>query len=159
MVAYSFQREFVQPIRERVKTLTIRAHRRGRGRHSLPGERMQLYVGMRTRRCEKIIPDPVCVGLADIRIDLRGLAGSEHPPKEDHALNALAGRVELWVDGKQIVLQAMRDAFALLDGFGDMEFRASGQPMPPFTAMVTFWMSTHGPALFEGVCIHWEDQP
>jgi hypothetical protein len=49
MVAYSFKPRFEMPIVTLRKTGTIRAH--GRRRHARPGERLQLYTGMRTRSC------------------------------------------------------------------------------------------------------------
>lgn len=52
MVAYSFQSRFEVPIRAGFKTQTIRAT--GRRRHAKPGERLQLYIGMRTRQCRLI---------------------------------------------------------------------------------------------------------
>lgn len=45
MVAYSFQKRFVEPIRSGRKRQTIRADRK---RHARPGEVLQLYSGMRT---------------------------------------------------------------------------------------------------------------
>ena len=58
MVAYSFKARFVPLIREGLKTQTIRAQR---SRHARPGELIQLFSGMRTHLCEKIVPDPVCI--------------------------------------------------------------------------------------------------
>ncbi len=57
MVAYSFQPRFAPLIVEGLKTQTIRADRL---RHARVGERLQLFTGMRTAQCRKIIPDPVC---------------------------------------------------------------------------------------------------
>lgn len=51
MVAYSFQRRFVDPIRMGRKTQTVRGRRK---RHARPGEALQLYTGMRTKCCELI---------------------------------------------------------------------------------------------------------
>ncbi len=51
MVAYSFQRRFVVPIRSGIKRQTIRADRK---RHARAGEDLQLYTGMRTKKCELI---------------------------------------------------------------------------------------------------------
>ena len=65
MVAYSFKKRFADLIVDGRKCQTIRAHRR---RHALPGERVQLYVGMRTKQCRKIIDDPLCLKVANIGI-------------------------------------------------------------------------------------------
>ncbi|MFO0729377.1 MAG: MT-A70 family methyltransferase [Nitrospiraceae bacterium] len=65
MVAYSFKSRFLPPIARGLKRQTIRAPR---SRHARPGERLQLYAGMRTRHCYKIIPDPVCLEVCDIEL-------------------------------------------------------------------------------------------
>ena len=57
MVAYSFKSQFEEPIVAREKRQTVRGFRK---RHARPGEPIQLYVGMRTRNCRKILtPDPI----------------------------------------------------------------------------------------------------
>ena len=65
MVAYSFKARFAPLIVSGEKAQTIRGHRK---RHARPGEPVQLYTGMRTKRCRKIIPDPVCEAVEDILI-------------------------------------------------------------------------------------------
>lgn len=65
MVAYSFQKRFAPRIADGSKRQTIRA---GRRRHARVGEALQLYVGMRTTHCVKIIADPLCVSVAPISI-------------------------------------------------------------------------------------------
>tara|TARA_R110002096_G_scaffold172484_10_gene346217 strand:+ start:719 stop:1081 length:363 start_codon:yes stop_codon:yes gene_type:complete len=48
------------------KNFTIRADRK---RHARPGEPVQLYTGMRTRSCRKLVdPDPVCEKITPIII-------------------------------------------------------------------------------------------
>lgn len=65
MPAYSFQRQFAQPIIDGTKGGTIRAprrispttgnHRRAEvGGHAWPGETLYLFTGMRTKQCRKI---------------------------------------------------------------------------------------------------------
>jgi len=67
MVAYNFKAQFADAIRSGKKTHTIR--RNGKRRHAAAGERLQLYTGMRTRACRKILDvDPVCDGAHEIRI-------------------------------------------------------------------------------------------
>jgi len=57
MVAFNFQPQFVDDIRSGKKTQTIR--RRARAKE---GDRLQLYTGMRTSHCRKIIEaDPICI--------------------------------------------------------------------------------------------------
>lgn len=65
MVAYSFKKRFAPDIEAGLKSQTIRAHRK---RHARPGEALQLFVGMRTKHCRKIIPDPVCLQVENISI-------------------------------------------------------------------------------------------
>lgn len=56
MVALNFKAQFAPLIRERIKRQTIRQTRRCK-----VGDRIQLYTGMRTRSCEKLVADdPVC---------------------------------------------------------------------------------------------------
>lgn len=69
MVAYNFQRQFVEPIRSRTKTQTIRAI--GKRRHARPGELLQLYTGQRTTSCEKILEeDPYCIAVEQVIIEV-----------------------------------------------------------------------------------------
>lgn len=71
MVAYSFQARFAPLVEAGVKTQTIRAHRK---RHARPGEAIQLYQGMRTKHCRKLVdPDPVCTAVRPILIDETGI--------------------------------------------------------------------------------------
>lgn len=69
MVAYSFQAMFCPPIVDRIKRQTIRAL--GARRHAREGEDVQLYRGMRTKHCAKIIPDVRCLGIVAALFDLR----------------------------------------------------------------------------------------
>lgn len=66
MVAYNFQKRFAPAIKAGEKTHTIR--RNGKRRHARPGEALQLYTGMRTAHCAKIIDDPVCRDVKAIEI-------------------------------------------------------------------------------------------
>lgn len=69
MVAYNFQARFTEPIRSGAKTNTIR--RNAKRRHARRGEKLQLYTGMRTRSCTKIVePDPTCTQVKQIRISV-----------------------------------------------------------------------------------------
>ena len=98
MVAYSFQRRFAEPIRSGAKRQTIRGHRR---RPALPGERLQLYSGMRTGRCEKLLdPDPICAGVQPCSIEISW------------------GRIIRIVTGGVLVTDL--EAFARSDGFRDL---------------------------------------
>ncbi|MCU9850371.1 hypothetical protein OEZ60_20510 [Defluviimonas sp. WL0024] len=98
MVAYSFQSRFVPLIREGLKTQTVRSARK---RHARPGEPIQLFRGMRTRLCEKIVPDPVCTAILPIAINFA---------------SARINRIEV---GRVPLLDL--DAFAVADGFEHLD--------------------------------------
>lgn len=125
MVAYSFQKRFVTDIQTGRKPHTIRAHRK---RHARPGEMLQLYCGMRTKGCFKIIPDVVCPLVQDISIWVQselpsGIAGIE-----------VAG---FELDEDQV------DGLARSDGFSDI------------LQFGHFWADVHGTGRFDGALIHW----
>ncbi len=128
MVAYNFKSSFVDQISARTKRQTVR-HQGGK-RHARPGERVQLYTGLRTRHARKIIPDPVCIRVAQIVIPV------------GRAYEAKVGRIEL--DGIPLADDEM-EAFAWADGF--LSLRHFGR----------FWLATHGEGLFTGVVIYWAD--
>lgn len=98
MVAYSFHRQFVLPIKAGTKHQTFRLDRK---RHARPGEALQLFTAMRTRFCEKIIPDPVCTAVLPVRF------------------LCIEGRIDVVeIDGTVII---NRDAMAVADGFPDFD--------------------------------------
>lgn len=81
MVAYNFKPQFEKPIQAGKKRQTIRAL--GKRRHARPGEMLQLYTGMRTKSCRKIMPDQRCAVVVGVVIEVRqdGLTvnvGGEH---------------------------------------------------------------------------------
>lgn len=128
MVAYSFQERFVLLIREGYKRQTVRGHR---SRHVRPGEILQLYQGMRTKACAKIIADPVCTHVAPIEIILRG---------------RLIERIV--IDRPVLLSTPDLDAFAIEDGFESRE------------DMSAFWVRNHpGVTEFAGVLIEWARRP
>lgn len=141
MVAYSYKRRFVNPIRiglglpilpeyeesERVprpKRQTIRADRR---RHARPGEIIQHYRGMRTRQCFKI-GEGRCVRITPIRIVVN-----------EHTMPTA-------LDGVHVGEGRLHD-FARADGFDNAE------------DMHAFWKEEHGLGEFRGVLIQWEPLP
>lgn len=129
MVAYSFQPRFIEPIRAGLKRQTIRAHRK---RHARPGEAIQLYAGMRTRHCRKIIDDPVCTAVEPIEI-----AVPEQQPGFVH--NGFQWRGGVGTDWAYLT-----EDFAAADGFEGV------------LDMWRFWRRHHGPGLFRGVVIRWK---
>lgn len=153
MVAYSFQKEFSPLIVDGLKRQTVRGHRR---RHARPGEMIQLFSGMRTRHCRKIIPDPVCTGIFDLRFDLTALADASEPMTAEE-VEALSLLPRLYFNGGEIETAFGKQFFAASDGFIDRVFRGASVRLSPLAAMVSFWMHRHGPVDFRGVVIRWED--
>lgn len=126
MVAYSFKKRFANDIAHGRKRQTIRAH--GKRRHARPGEPVQLYTGMRTKQCRKLLKtDPICKAVTDIRIRV--------PHSMEPCQITFKGETR-YVDHD----------FARADGFDSPE---------DFTR---FWFDTHGPGYFEGVVIEWDLQ-
>lgn len=67
MPAYNFQSRFAPLVVSGEKRQTIRAI--GKRRHAAQGDRIQLYTGMRTKICRKLMdPDPVCTFAATVYI-------------------------------------------------------------------------------------------
>ncbi|MGO4286877.1 ASCH domain-containing protein [Bosea sp. TAB14] len=134
------------------KRQTIRAPRR---RHARVGEQLQLYTGMRTKACRLIRDDVICVGLGEVRFDLRPLADLPEPGSARELARLLSERrVSLEVNGIPIETDTDQDAFAAADGFED--WRLGNTLLSPFEAMVNFWTVSHGAGLFTGVLIRWE---
>lgn len=133
MVAYSFKSQFAMPIINGTKLQTIRAQ--GKRRHARPGEPLQLYTGMRTKHCHKIIePDPVCDTVIAIEIAVE--------PERITSIHLLTG---LYVGGTFLGERAM-EKFAKHDGFTDL------------ADMHKFWLENHGAGHFKGVLITWRNQ-
>lgn len=131
MVAYSFQKRFAPQILAGTKRQTIRLPRK---RHARPGEKLQLFTGMRTRHCVKVIPDPFCTVVLPISImfEARRIV--------DMALG-------IWSSGRWTQIDDL-DAFARRDGFEDI------------SDMSGFWVRAHGDIeRFYGVFIGWQPDP
>lgn len=128
MVAYSFKKQFIEPIRAGFKTQTIRAPRK---RHARPGEPISLFWGMRTAHCARIIPDPRCTDVMAI----------------DIMFNRARIIDAILTDGIRV---RDLDAFAIRDGFTgiiDMsEFWAlthNQLPLSHFTGVLIEWAAPH----------------
>lgn len=129
MVAYSFRTQFEGPIVRREKRQTVRGFRK---RHARPGEALQLFTGMRTRQCRKILlPDPTCVEVQEITL----------------AFDAGGGIVAIELDGRSLSVSEI-ERFAADDGFG-----ADGSAA---RRMGEFWLREHGGHDFTGVVIRWD---
>lgn len=149
MVAYSFNRIFADPVTNLEKRQTARAERR---RHARVGEAVQLYTGMRTRSCRKLVEDdPICTRVDEIRLVV---------PLD-------ADPLEIEINGIQLGYLEI-EAFARADGFGHVCAKdENGQwcgterwPVDRVVAaeclMAAFWMERHGVGPWRGVVIHWE---
>lgn len=98
MPAYNFQKQFAPAVESGQKRQTIRAL--GKRRHARSGEHVQLYTGMRTRACRKLLtPDPVCTGNHELVLE-----GEE--------------KLQAYVDGFYVFDM---DGFARADGFKDAQ--------------------------------------
>lgn len=147
MVAYSFMPSFVRPIEAGVKRQTIRLPRK---RHARLGEPVQLYSEMRTRRCRKIIFDPLCIGVDEVRIEL-GQLDKDRPITEQDLEDVLT------VNGIPVIGEAA-DIYAIGDGFS--ELRLGGcEPIRPFQHMCRWWLLVHGRRVFHGFAIRWAPRP
>lgn len=69
MVAYNFQKRFALKVESREKRQTIRP--KGKRRHARPGDALQLYTGMRTKGCRKLL-DATCKAAEPVVINPSG---------------------------------------------------------------------------------------
>ncbi|MBB3947238.1 hypothetical protein GGQ73_003204 [Rhizobium skierniewicense] len=143
MVAYGFKPFFSGQIESGSKCQTVRGHR---PRHARPGERVQIYQGMRTKYCRKIVPDTLCTMVLPIEIAISDL------------IDELVASII--VDGVHLKRDQV-EAFARQDGFAP-ELLGEGFPtkLRGRTARETmgrFWVATHpGVTKFSGVLIKWQ---
>lgn len=128
MPAYNFQKQFAPLVESGEKRQTIRA--KGKRRHALPGERLQLYTGMRTKTCRKLLsPDPECLSVQNVY-----MCKIIERRRDSHAYQLfLDGELVFWHDVHEI---------ASADGFEDP------------AAFFNFFEDTHGMP-FRGVLIKW----
>lgn len=123
MVAFSFQKQFAEPIIAGTKRQTIRARARAK-----PGDRLQLYTGMRTKACRKI-GDAICHAVRPIRI----------------VPLAAGGGFQIGDEEPQVIGWEL-NAFARADGFAD------------WAALAAFFAKHHpGVETFEGCLTIWRD--
>lgn len=141
MVAYSFKRFFEPQIATGFKRQTVRGQR---PRHARPGEAVQLYVGMRTRFCRKIVdPDPICTETLPIVIETSTL------------LDCIIAAIE--IDGRRLHRDEIEE-FARADGFAPEHINDVAIDMQGKTArenMGAFWQANHPIGLFTGELIRW----
>ncbi|WP_375591031.1 ASCH domain-containing protein [Hoeflea alexandrii] len=142
MVAYSFKTYFAPQIEDGSKRHTIRGHRR---RHAHVGEAVQLFTGMRTRNCKKIIPDPVCVAVLPILIMSCDLIEP--------------GLAYIQIDGRPLNRDEI-EAFAVSDGFDPARLQGLAPAKligkSARETMGRFWAAENPGTTFHGVIIQWE---
>ena len=71
MVAFNFKKQFIEAVEEGTKRQTIRAHRKD-GRQPKVGDKLQLYYGMRTKKC-RLLRVAECLKVVDIYINDGGV--------------------------------------------------------------------------------------
>lgn len=136
MVAYSFAPQFEDPILAGLKDQTVRGNRK---RHARVGEPMQLYTGMRTKHCRKIMsPDPICAVVIPILIEV------------DATFSEIISSIEL---GGHALPDDTIESFAIRDGFvQDADSSAR-------RCMGQFWLKHHSTKQpwfdFDGVVLRW----
>ncbi len=143
MVAYGFKSFFSGQIESGHKRQTVRSER---SRHARPGERIQLYSGLRTKYCRKIVADPVCTEVRSVEIVISDLI--------DELI------VSIVIDGVHLRRDDV-EAFARADGFAPEHlgnsFPAKLYGRTARETMGRFWMDTHpGKSKFTGVLISWQ---
>lgn len=127
MVAYSFKRQFCEPIVAGTKRHTIRNDRK---RHARPGEQLQLYYGMRTTSC-KLLGRATCNFVAPIRLLFWGREGV------------------IIVGMPDIVGAGPLDTFARTDGFADWDelkgfWLDVHQVVDEYEGVIIKWGDLHG---------------
>ena len=133
MPAYSFQKQFVEPVETGAKTHTIRGKRKNRPK---PGQMFYAYYAMRTKQCRKLLQS-VITRVQDITIE-------QGERVEDR--NVREGMIVYWnipiitIDGEKLALDEA-ETLARRDGFSDL------------LEMSDFWPPERLP--FEGDIIHW----
>lgn len=145
MVAYGFKPFFSGQIESGHKRQTVRSER---SRHARPGERIQLYCGMRTKYCRKIIADPVCTEVRSVEIVISDLI--------DELIATIV------IDGVHLRRDDV-EAFARADGFAPdhlgKSFPAKLYGRTARETMGRFWMDNHPDvSKFTGVLISWQPE-
>ena len=126
MVAYNFKAQFAPLVQAGQKLQTIRAL--GKRRHARPGDALQLYTGMRTKGCRKLMPDIPCIGATPVEMDVTPHTG-----------------LSLFLGDTALELPAIID-LAKADGFG----HDGSDPLDQFIRFFEARMP------FKGVLIEWQ---
>lgn len=128
MVAYSFKKRFIEPIRAGTKAQTMR---NDRARHARAGEQVQLYYAMRTKQCA-MIARSTCLAVTPVRLDLK--------------------RNTVKIEGRPIITARLGlDLFAVRDGFDDWAdlkafWRAEHETLTAWSGVLIEWRDKVLPA-------------
>lgn len=122
MVAYNFRKNFAADISSGRKVMTIRP-----GLRCHPGDRLQLYTGMRTRYCHKLA-DAVCTHIMPVTIERKQMSLNGKPLRKGGPWR------ELFAD---------KDDFAQQDGFAD------------YTALADWLENHYGHLPCSGFVVRW----
>ncbi|MFN3319960.1 MAG: ASCH domain-containing protein [Allorhizobium sp.] len=144
MVAYGFKKYFAPQIEDGSKCHTIRRHRR---RHARVGESVQLFTGLRTRHCRKIMPDPICISVRPITIMSSDLIE--------------AGIAYIAIDGQTLHRDEI-EAFCASDGFDPARLQGHAPAKligsSARETMGRFWAAENPGNVFHGVIIGWRPE-
>lgn len=130
MVALNFKSQFADDVEDRRKRRSIRAPRKD-GRNPKPGDKLQLYTGMRQKGCRKLL-DAECTRVRPVEITHMGIALDGH--------QLYAGDAPAYAGG--VDPEHYDSDFARADGFGT------------FQDMREFFEKEHG-LPFKGLLIEW----
>ncbi|MEZ5674324.1 MAG: hypothetical protein R3D81_03455 [Thalassovita sp.] len=125
MVAYNFQAQFADAVANGQKRQTIRAPRKD-NRHAKPGDKLQLFTGMRAKSCRKL-RDAVCHDSCVIRLE--------------HDKAWTFGPQELFI-GDNLERLARSDGFTCWADMRDWFDKAHGLP---FTGQMIRWLVPRNP--------------
>ena len=127
MVSYSFKKQFGEPILTRAKRQTIRAPRvKGPSRHARPGDKLQLYTGLRTQYV-RFLGEALCLRADPIALNFRSEL--------------------IMIDGS--IVRGSVDDFARADGF------AGWRDMEAFWKQEHPEVFTENEGIFSGYIISW----
>ncbi len=136
MVAFNFKARFVPPIEAKTKTQTIRAMRKD-GRMPDPGDTLQLYTGLRTKKT-RLIGTAKALVVCPISIDWTH-------SWVDIAEGRQTRRLDCWAT-IELDTFARADGFPDWAAFWDFFTQTHRQEDEPFRGFLTKWGDTFEPA-------------
>ncbi len=104
MVAFNFQARFALQVESGEKRQTVRAERKDGRPPCGVGQRLQLYIGMRTKACRKLVdPNPVCRSIQAVRITSDGTLwiDDHYKPRQAAQWIAIRDGFNGWLEMRQ----------------------------------------------------------